>query len=283
MLGRSLRGRAAKVLLTLVTLGLATPSPTLCQTPSDLDTMRILNTGALPGDTVAVQFYLRNVIVVGGYNFRLRYDPSLVEPLTDTSIYATDTIIRIEAEQLRGNGFEVFDGGVGSPGILTFVAVDYDLSTGTIFLPGRGVALRMRWRVLPGASAASTTIEFENDPVWPQIFNTMSDIEGNNYRRPVLVPGLFKILACACRSQGDVNNNGISYELGDIIPLISYAFENAPAPPKDASCRHANRGEITCDGIVDVMDVVRMINVLAGRSAPNCDPCACFAYPAVCP
>jgi len=276
--------RCALILLTaLGMMGSFLALPAVGQTPSDADTMRILNAAALPGDTVAVSFYLRNVNVLSGYNFRLRYNPTLIEPLTDTTIFGTDSTIWVEAQQLRGTGFEVFGGNVRSPGLMTFVAVDIDHMVGTIFLPGGGAAVRMRWRVLPGAPTETTTIDFENDPIFPQSWNTIVDFEGGNFKRPVLVSGLFEILTCSCGSQGDINDNGISYEIGDVISLIDYTFNNAPAPPKDASCYHVNRGEITCDAVVDVRDVVRMICIIAGMRPPTCDPCACNPYPSGCP
>jgi hypothetical protein len=245
--------------------------------------MRILDAAALPGDTVAIDFFLRNTIVLGGYSFRLRYDPLAIEPLTDTTIIGVETTLVVEAQQLRGTGFEFFGGNVRSPGVITFWASELRLRPGTLFLPGSGVAARMRWRVLPGAPAESTTIDFENDPVFPQSWNTIADIDGLNFRRPVLVSGRFEILTCACGSQGDINDNGISYEMADAVFLISYAFSGAPAPLKDASCYHVNRGEITCDGVVDVMDVVEMIDVIVGLHPPTCDPCSCSPYPGGCP
>jgi hypothetical protein len=284
MFARLWHGRASWCLTVLGTLGLMV-SPAWCQTPSTLDTMRIVVAAALPGDTVAVDLYLRNVDTLGGYTVRLRYDPSLIEPLTDTTIIRTDTSISVAAQQLRGTPFESFGGIVRSPGEMVLAAFDLSPASqplGTYFLPGRGVAARFRWRVLPSATPQVTSIYFENDSVFPQSFNTMADISGLIFKRPVLIPGSLTILTCGCPYEGDVNNNGISYELGDVVSLISYTFENAPAPLKDASCRHRNRGEITCDGVVDVMDVVRMMNILAGRSVPTCDPCACSPYPSGC-
>jgi len=273
--------------MVLIILGFALASPTLCQTPSDADTMRILDAAALPGDTVVIDFFLRNVNVLGAYNFRLRYDPSLIEPLTDTILFDTATIFEVEIQELRGTSFEAFGGHIRSTGIMVFSAFDlahapFSPDT-TFYLPGRAVAVRLRWRALPSATPQVTSIDFENDPVFPQSYNTLTDISGSNFKRPALIPGSFTILTCHCPSQGDVNNNGFGYEISDAIALIGYSFSGAPAPPKDASCYHENRGEINCDGVVDVMDVVEMIDVMAGVSAPTCDPCACTPYPSGCP
>ena len=90
--------------------------------------MRILDTGGLPGDTVIVDFFLRNSIVLGGYSFRVRYDPALIEPLTDTVLFDTTPKFTTEIESIRGTCFEAYGGRVVEPGVMTFAAVDWVMS-----------------------------------------------------------------------------------------------------------------------------------------------------------
>jgi len=278
MVGQPLHKRAVTVLVVFATLGLALASPALCQIPSDADTMRILEASALPGDTVVVDFFLRNVNVLGGYTFRLRYDPSLIEPLTDTIPGDTAMVFRVEAQQLRGASFEAFGGYVRSLGEMVFGAFDllhapYSPDT-TFFLAGRGVAARLKWRVLPSATPQVTPIYFENDPILPQSFNTLTDLSGLIFKRPVLIPGSFTILAYNCRWLGDANNNGVAYEIGDLVSLLLYTFSGGAEPPKDPSCPRANRGDINCDGVVDVMDIVSFVDIIVGEVQPPVDPCS---------
>jgi len=169
--------------------------PAWAQTPSTLDTMRAVNvTGARPGDTINVDIYLRNVDTLGAYSFRVIYDASLIGPLTDTSIVGVDTTISVEAvQQLRGTAFETFGAGLPQAGVLTFGAIDFDQNPSSLFLPGGGVAARMRWHVKSTASAQTTTIQFQNDPQYPQSYNVFSDITGLVFKRPVLTNGTVTI------------------------------------------------------------------------------------------
>jgi hypothetical protein len=163
------------------------------QTPSDVDTFRVVDvSGVSPGDTFTFQFYFRNVDTIGAYAFRVRYNPSLIEPLVDTIVDPQDgdTTIEVFSTQLRGTAFEVFAGGLPSSGVMTFAAVDFDQNPSSYFLPGTGVSMTQQWRVLPTVTSAQTaTIVFEDDPVDEQSFNNLTDYRARIFKRPVLVDG----------------------------------------------------------------------------------------------
>lgn len=164
------------------------------QTPSTLDTLRVVSVNAGPGDTFFVDIYMRNVDTLGAYNFRIRYNPAVISPLTDTTINGTVTTVNVEAaQQLRGVGmWDQFGAGLPSTGVLTFAAVDLD-SPPPFFLPGRGADVRMRWLVRASATPQAASIAFENDPTYPQSYNTMTDYHGGNFKRPTLVSGTVNI------------------------------------------------------------------------------------------
>ncbi len=277
MIGRWIHKCGVAVLIAIGVLGLICAPSANGQTPSEADTMRILDTGGLPGDTVIIEFFLRNSIVLGAYTFRVRYDPTLIEPLTDTVVFDTTLKFTTEIESIRGTCFEAYGGRVVAPGAMTFVAVDLvhapQSSDTTFYLPSRAVALRMWWRVFPGATPQATPIVFENDSLFPQAFNTVSDLSGILFKRPVLIPGSFAILSPDCSHQADINGNSVAYEVGDAVALISYAFSGGAAPPKDPSCARVNRGDITCDGLVDVFDVITMCDIITGAVQPGPDHC----------
>jgi hypothetical protein len=249
--------------------------------------MRILDVAALPGDTMVIDFFLRNVDVLAGYTFRLRYDPSLIEPLTDTTLVGNDTAYWVEAQQLRGTSCETFGGAVRSPGEMVFGAFDLmhapQSPDTTFFLPGRGVAARLRWRVLPSVTPQMTSIYFENDPVFPQSWNTLVDTSGLIFRRPVLLSGTVTIPQCLCMWHGDLNSDGMGYTIADAVLLIDYMFVNGPAPSRDYSCPRVGRGDMNCDGIVDVIDLVWLLDVGFGSQTLPCNPCVCTPHPGGCP
>lgn len=270
-----MRKHCLPYLLAIAVVGIALVGfqPANAQTPSIVDTMRILDAIADVGDTVIVEFYLRNVDTIGAYNFRLRFDPSLIEPLTDTLIDDGDTSIYIESVQLRGNAFDHFAGGVlAELGIMTFLAADFDADTNSLFLPGTGVAMAMPWRVKPSATPQTTTIVFENDPLFPQSHNTIVDLGGQIFKRPVLTTGIFTVSgeACDCPFQGDSDLDGFitALDLGAVIDIL---FAGQP-DVQEPLCL-SPRFDLDCDGFTTALDLSVMTDYLfAGGSAP-CEPC----------
>ncbi|MBI5867791.1 MAG: T9SS type A sorting domain-containing protein [candidate division Zixibacteria bacterium] len=175
------------------------------QTPSTLDTMRIVNvTIAHPGDTVNVDLYIRNADTLGAFTFRVRYDPSVISPLLDTVITGVDTVIAAErSTEIRGTAFstvspamdaDIWSEGLPSSGVYKLLALDQaPKSAPDIFLPGAGATVRMRWLIRSTASPQTASIAFENDPVYPQTDNTFAQISGLLIWRPVLINGTITI------------------------------------------------------------------------------------------
>ncbi len=272
MFGRLFHKCGVAVLLLFGLLGLFLVPPANSQTPSDVDTIRVLDQAGFPGDTVTIDLYLRNTFTVGAYSLRLCYNPDLLAPLTDVVIVGGHQYYQVKAEQLRGTVFETFKC-MKLPGEVKITAVDDQFVADTALTSGSGAVVRMRWRVLPGAIPRTTPIFFENDPFYPQSWNTMSDLAGMQSVRPVFAQGTFTIYAAACSWQGDPNNNGLAYEIGDLVFLINYAFAGGAVPQKDPTCARANRGEITCDDVVNVFDVVKMSEIIGGLRQPDIGGC----------
>jgi hypothetical protein len=260
--------------IAIIGIALVVSQPAHAQTPSLADTMRIHDAIGDVGDTVTVEFYIRNVDTLGAYGIRLRFDPSLIEPLTDTVIDGGETIIYVEPVLLRGTAFEQFGGAVlADPGVMTFAAFDIDQDPSEFFLPGTGVAMEMPWRVKPSATPQTTTIVFENDPVFPQSFNTVTDLWGVIFKRPVLITGIFTVSgeACDCPFQGDSDLDGFAtvLDLGDLIDIL---FAGRP-DVQEPLCL-SPRFDLDCDGFTTALDLSRMTEHLFAGGSPACDPCA---------
>ena len=161
------------------------------QTPSILDTIRALSvTNVQVNDTFNIDFYLKNVDTVGAFNFRMTYDIALIQPLTDTFVSGIDTTIGAEISSLRTNSFETFSAGLPAPGVITFLAVDFDyFPPSTLYAPQAGSIVRTRWRVKTGAAAGTTPLNFVNDPTFPSSFNTLTDYQADIFKRPTMVNG----------------------------------------------------------------------------------------------
>lgn len=266
------------VLAALVFIWSALPGVSRAQTPSDLDTMRIVDvTNLAAGDAFDLDLYLRNVDTLGAYTLRMRFDPAVLTPAMDTSVKGTDTVIELAAvEQMRGTAFETFAVGAPELGVLTFLALDLEMDPADLFLPGGGVAARMTWLVKPTATAQTTGIAFENDPIFPSSFNTITDIRTTVFKRPVLTDGAVTITeGCACPSLGDPNGNTISWDIGDAVHLTNVIFygEQLRADP-DPMCPNLP-GDVDCNGVHNALDVLTMLYIITGDFQLNaiCDPC----------
>lgn len=239
--------------------------------PSDIDTLRIISTWAETGDSFYIDLDVVNVDTVGGYAARIRFDPSVIEPLTDTLILANDTIISVEASPLRDLAFEEFGASLQEPGVVIFGAFDIDADTSEVFLPGSGVAVRFHWRALHNATPQVTPVVFENDPVFPQSWNTITDLHGIIFKRPVLTSGSVTVTQkCDCPYPGDLDANGL-YDAIDLNALIDILFFGG-VNLSDPDCP-VSRVDWNCDGVPDALDLNDAIAHMFFIGAGPCDPC----------
>jgi len=60
----------------------------------------------------------------------------------------------------------------------------------------------------------------------------------------------------------------------DAVYLINYMFRGGPAPAADPNCPVINNGDVNCDGILNLIDIVRLADYLFRnpKNAP-CNPC----------
>lgn len=167
------------------------------QTESLVDTIRALPVvGVRANDTFNLDFYLKNVDTVGAFNFRITYNNSLIEPLTDTTISGVDTTINVEMSFLRTHSFESFGFGLPAPGVATFIAIDFTLfPISSLYMPQAGALVRSRWRVKSGAAPGTTPIAFVEDPSFPSSFNTLTDYRASIFKRPTKVNGSVTIVS----------------------------------------------------------------------------------------
>lgn len=206
--GRILRSSLSICGILAALLVLIPAGSAWAQTPSTLDTLRILNvTNVHPGDTFNLDLYMRNVDTVSGFNIRIAFNRAVIEPLTDTTVSGVDTTVRMEVvQQLRGVGWNVFGGAIPTPGVATFAAIDFREPTDLPINPGGGATARMRWLVHSAASPQSVTIAFQNDPQNPQSYNTISDITGLILKRPVLTNGTVTITTSGGNNAPTITN-----------------------------------------------------------------------------
>jgi hypothetical protein len=66
------------------------------------------------------------------------------------------------------------------------------------------------------------------------------------------------------------------------VAAIDHVFRGFPAPRRDLVCPHLDRADFNCDAEDNVLDVVRVIEIVFRGGSPPCQPCLCPPYPAMC-
>lgn len=158
------------------------------QVASDLDTIKVMNTTAAVGDTFDLDIFFVNVDTLGGWTLRICFDSTQIQPLLDTTGSNRDFS---DMQMLRGT-FELSDvfGGSAADTVATMAYIDFNQNPSTLFFPGRGVTVRSKWRVLPTATPAQTTIVYFNDNLPNQSsYNTFTDWRARIFKRPAEISG----------------------------------------------------------------------------------------------
>jgi hypothetical protein len=107
----------------------------------------------------------------------------------------------------------------------------------------------------------------------------------DNQDIPHTTAGAMVQTRCCCRFQGDLDTNGVFSNIQDVVLLVDYIFRHGAVPPADPACP-THRGELNCDEIPNIVDVVRIVEVAFRSGDPKiwiCNPCSCAPYPANCP
>ena len=127
----------------------------------------------------------------------------------------------------------------------------------------------------PGTILTSSPVDF--------MASVLRDPDNNDIPHSTAV-GAVVTTTCCCRFQGDLDSSGY-LDVLDVVADINYIFRNGDVPFQDVGCPE-NRGEVNCDQVPNVLDIIRIVNV-AFRTydydAEICDPCDCNPYPTGCP
>lgn len=156
-------------------------------------------------------------------------------------------------------------GSSGSPGPLT---------AGSDGLPGNGTPSFVFTFDVTGVSGT-----FEIDTCCTLPANHLLFVEPliNQVVVPTFEKGVVSI-ACGCSNHGDPNSNGLAFEIGDAVLLMNILFFGAEAFPDASETCPVLPGDLDCNGVLDVLDLLRVIYIITGDFGPSpdfiCDPCA---------
>ncbi|MFH2056045.1 MAG: dockerin type I repeat-containing protein [bacterium] len=262
-----------KLILILATgCCLLSVAPLWAQEASLIDTFRVLDTVAMPGETLPVQFYLANdSLELAAMAAYFKIDNSVLEWVGEwdsvfvppTFLIKYDTLPRADIPNLF-NPIHIF--------MISYIhdsGVEFGVMTGagihTAIPKGSGPIYQFYVKVKESVPVGTQTLIEPFDPIdLPPFddsrFSQFSDQFGELYVEPTLVAGTLEVIAVA---YGDANRDG-SVNISDAVALIHFVFDDGE-PPNPVALGDAN-----CDGAVNITDVVYIIDyVFNGGPAPG--------------
>lgn len=134
-------------------------------------------------------------------------------------------------------------------------------STGSILLTVDVGAQAGVFEIDSSCSAPGNHLDFLEDRTNPSVIV------------PAFTKGVITVVsACDCSSLGDLDDDG-HITFVDLVYMIATVWSKKHTPRSDAGCPVIHRGDVNCDGIYDLRDVVSMIRVLTDRRSHFCNPC----------
>jgi len=219
----------------------------------------IYGDSTLPGTNVSLPVALNNPgmsSAVGAFEILVGWNPMVL---------TLNSVIRSG----RTGSFEYFhvapDG--GGDGTVRVVGIA-DLSFGDVtppLQPDTGTIFYMDFSVSGDESliGVDLPVEFINLDLTD---NTVTDSTGYLLVRPDQINGVLSIIGPDDVLTGDINLNGVPYEVGDVVLFVNHII-NPSEFPFNAIQREAS--DVNADGIPEtIADLVLLINIVNGSVAP---------------
>jgi hypothetical protein len=214
------------------------------------------------GSTFTLPVRLSNLNPITGYELLIAYDPTLMG------------LVSVSRDGTRSVGFEEFTFTNHYSGVQghLYIRGKTDLPIGEVTPPlgsGSGIIVNLRFQVGSDLNYAGlsvpTRFELQN-----LILNTLLDPNGVPLNRSEInfSNGLVSINSIGDIVTGDINQNGLPYEIGDAIYFTNFIIDPVTYPFN--LVQYAN-SDINKDGIVaSISDLVRLISIIVqGSSAPS--------------
>ncbi len=222
--------------------------------------LRIDTVTSFAGRIVEMDVFLKNRVEIGEYRLLISFDPSLLTPL---GVTFTGT---------RSEDFEYFDYRLNNVGISGDVLITgkADIEGGPDTPPiavGEGPICKISVQVSSNLTYVGSQV-----PV-PFIFrfagdNTLKLTDGTTITRNQIDYGDGSILISAPGpvNLGDINLNGVAYEIGDAVYFSNFYISPQLFPLNEQQLLNS---DVNRDGIApSVSDLVLLINIVAGATAP---------------
>lgn len=226
-----------------------------------LYSLTVDTTSGYPGEGVTVDINLDNEFPVAGFNILVQYDVTLLDPVN-----VTKTGTRAESFE----GFTVTYDVNGLPGTIRIVGVSSNAGPGVSPLPiGSGAIAKLTFQTSSDLTyqGMSAPVRFIfNDPVTKND-NTLTGDTGAKIEQADIsyFDGFVTINALGTIRLGDINLNGLAYEIGDAIYFTNYFVYPNQYP--FSILQYAN-SDVNQDGYVaTIADLVRVIKVITDGGA----------------
>ena len=217
-----------------------------------LYSLTIDTTSAFSGELADCYVRLDNQLAISGFNLLVRYD---VSALSLTAITKTGT---------RAEGFTTYtitSNVNGQPGLMRIVG---QAPSGSPLAAGDGPIVKMTFRTTGDLNFAgfSIPVKFEFLDVITQDDNTLTTPAAVKIPQSDIyyANGYVKINEIGQVKIGDVNLNGVAYEISDIIYFTNFFIYPAQYPFN--ALQYAN-SDVNQDGMMaTVADLVRLVNIV---------------------
>jgi Cohesin domain/FlgD Ig-like domain/Putative Ig domain len=220
-----------------------------------------------PGEIATVNIKLANLEPISGFDLVTNYDASAL------------SLISISTAETRAANFEYFNYKLNDRGIQGDVRTTgiADMLNGTVtpdLAAGSGPIVKLNFYITSDLNFAgySIPLRFVFRDILTGIDNTLTDTSGNRIQQSAIdyFDGYVRIMKSAVGNLGDINLNGMPYEIGDMVYFTNY-FINPWQYPLDPVQR-AN-SDVNRDGTpATVADLVFLLKRLVNGSSPTAKP-----------
>ncbi|MEE8577155.1 MAG: cohesin domain-containing protein, partial [candidate division Zixibacteria bacterium] len=194
--------------------------------PAQLYSMSIDTVSSDPGTQVEIGLNLQNLLPVAGFNLLIGYDASVL------------TLSAVDNNATRSEQFEYFSVTPDEDGIIGHLRLLGIADQTGDNLPrletGDGMIGRMAFNISGNLAFAGQSVAIQHRFMDPFTLedNTLTDTSGNKIGQEQIehIDGWVQINSVGEISVGDINLNGIPYEIGDIILFTNYIINPAQYP-----------------------------------------------------
>jgi len=237
---------------------------TLTILPRSIYTLSIDTVSAFPGETISMGVSLMNLEEVSGFNLLINYDVSAL------------LLSYISTVGTRAEAFEYFtyvldNNNIKGDVLITGVAdIDDGAVTGNL-LAGDGPLVNLTFYVTNDLafSGFSVPVKFAFRNLFDNEDNTLTDIYGETIVREAInyEDGYIIIKHVDLSGLGDINLNGVTYEIADAIYFINFFIDpgHFPLSPEQRANSDVNQDGLTAT----VADLVFLVNYLANPNGTN--------------